>query len=176
VRNVGYTTSAKDLDGDQVKYSFDWGDGTKTETKLVNSGTGYSAAHAWSAAGTYQVKARAMDSKEAASQYSGYLSVKISPNGVPCNPSAPSGSVAGKIKKSYIYRTSATDPDGDKLKYKFDWGDGKTSLTSFVNSGKSASSSHAWSNAGTYQVKVMAIDSKGASSISWSSSLAVKIT
>jgi hypothetical protein len=171
-----YTTSARDPDADQVKYSFDWGDGTKTDTKLVDSGTGYSAAHAWNAAGTYRVKVKAMDSKEAASQYSGYLSVKIIPNGVPSKPSVPSGAVTGKIKKTYIYRTSATDPDGDKLKYKFDWGDGKTSLTSFVNSGKSASSSHAWSKAGTYQVKVVAIDSKGASSISWSSSLAVKIT
>jgi PKD domain len=170
-----YTTSAKDLDGDKIKYSFDWGDGTKTDTKLVNSGTRYSAAHAWSAAGTYRVKARAVDSKEVASQYSGYLSVKISPNGVPGKPSVPLGAVTGNVKKSYIYRTSATDPDGDKLKYKFDWGDGKTSQTSFVSSGKSASSSHAWSKAGTYQVKVMAEDSKGASSVSWSSSLAVKI-
>jgi hypothetical protein len=171
-----YVTSAKDSDGDQVKYIFDWGDGTKTDTKMVNSGTRSSATHAWSKAGTYQVKANAMDSKGALSGYSGYLSVTISPNGVPGKPSVPSGAITGKIKKSNIYKTSTTDPDGDKLKYTFNWGDGKTSATSFVNSGTSARSSHAWSNAGTYQVKVMATDSKGASSVSWSSSLAVTIT
>jgi hypothetical protein len=171
-----YVTSAKDSDGDQVKYIFDWGDGTKTDTKMVNSGTRSSATHAWSTDGTYQVKANAMDSNGALSGYSGYLSVTISPNGVPGKPSVPSGAITGKIKKSNIYKTSTTDPDGDKLKYTFDWGDGKTSATSFVNSGTSARSSHAWSNAGTYQVKVMATDSKGASSISWSSSLAVTIT
>ena len=118
----------------------------------------------------------ATDSKGAVSVYSGYLSVTISPNGVPGTPSVPSGAVTGKIKKTKSYTTSATDPDGDKLKYTFDWGDGKTSVTSLVKSGKHASSSHAWSNAGMYQVKVMATDSKGAPSISWSSPLAVTIT
>ena len=171
-----YTTSATDPDKDQVKYTFDWGDGTKKDTNLVNSGTKSSSTHAWSAAGTYQVKANATDSKGAVSGYSVYLSVTISPNGVPGTPSIPSGAAAGKIKKSYSYKTSATDPDGDKLKYTFDWGDGKTSVTSLVNSGTNASSSHAWSSAGTYQVKVMATDSKGATSISQSNPLTVMIT
>jgi hypothetical protein len=171
-----YTTSATDPDKDQVKYTFDWGDGTKKDTNLVNSGTKSSSTHAWSATGTYQVKANATDSKGAVSGYSVSLSVVISPNGVPGTPSVPSGTVAGKIKKSYSYTTSATDPDGDKLKYTFDWGDGKTSVTSLVNSGTSASSSHAWSSAGTYQVKVMATDSKGATSISQSNPLTVMIT
>ena len=171
-----YTTSATDPDKDQVKYTFDWGDGTKNDTNLVNSGTKSSSTHAWSAAGTYTVKANATDSKGAISGYSGDLSVTISPNGVPGTPSVPSGTVAGKIKKSYSYTTSATDPDGDKLKYTFDWGDGKTSVTSLVNSGTSASSSHAWSSTGAYQVKVMATDSKGATSISQSNPLTVMIT
>ena len=170
-----YTTLAKDPDGDQVKYTFDWGDGTKTDTKLANSGTRSGAKHAWSAKGTYQVKAKATDSKGDVSGYSGYLSVTISPNRVPGKPSVPSGAVTGLSKKSYTYKTSTTDPDGDKLKYTFDWGDGKTSTTSFVNSGTSASASHTWKRAGTYRVKVMATDSKSATSISWSSSLAVKI-
>jgi lysophospholipase L1-like esterase len=171
-----YTTSATDPDKDQVKYTFDWGDGTKKDSNLVNSGTKSSSTHAWSAAGTYQVKANATDSKGAVSGYSVYLSVTISPNGVPGTPSVPSGATLGKIKKAYRFTTSATDPDGDKLKYTFDWGDGKTSVTSLVNSGTNASSSHAWSSAGTYQVKVMATDSKGATSISQSNPLTVMIT
>ncbi|MFZ2471216.1 MAG: SBBP repeat-containing protein [Methanothrix sp.] len=171
-----YTTSATDPDKDQVKYTFDWGDGTKNDTNLVNSGTKSRATHAWNKAGTYLVKANATDSKGAVSGYSGYLSVTISPNGVPDTPSVPTGTAAGKIKKSYSYTVSSTDPDGDKLKYTIDWGDGKTSMTSLVKSGTSASSSHAWSKTGTYQVKAIATDSKGASSVSWSSPLAISIT
>ncbi|MRS05392.1 glycosyl hydrolase family protein, partial [bacterium] len=46
-----YSTSATDPGGDQVKYTFDWGDGTiQTETGLVNSGITASATHSWSAA------------------------------------------------------------------------------------------------------------------------------
>ena len=60
------------------------------------------------------------------------------------------------------------------MKYTFDWGDGTTFVTGLVNSGSSASMSHSWSNAGTYQVKAMATDSKGATS-GWSSGLAVSI-
>ena len=171
-----YSISAKDPDGDTLKYTFDWGDGTKSDTVLVNSGIKSSTTHAWSTPGTYLVKANATDFKGDVSGYSGSLSVTISPNSIPGTPSVPTGTVTGKIKKSYSYTTSVTDPDGDKLKYTFDWGDGKTSVTSFVNSGTSASSSHAWSKAGTFQVKVMTTDSKGAPSISWSSQLAVTIT
>jgi len=174
--SYSYSTSASDPDKDKVKYTFDWGDGTKSDTVLVNSGIKSSTTHAWSTPGTYLVKANATDFKGAASGYSGSLSVTISPNSIPGTPSVPTGTVTGKIKKSYSYTTSVTDPDGDKLKYTFDWGDGKTSVTSFVNSGTSASSSHAWSKAGTFQVKVMTTDSKGAPSISWSSQLAVTIT
>ncbi|MDD4447348.1 MAG: PKD domain-containing protein [Methanothrix sp.] len=174
--SYSYSTSAKDPDKDNVKYTFDWGDGTKSETGLVKSGIKSSATHSWSTTGTYLVKANAMDFKGDVSGYSGSLSVTISPNSIPGTPSVPTGTVTGKIKKSYSYTTSATDPDGDKLKYTFNWGDGKTSVTHLVKSGTSASSPHAWSKAGTYQVKVMATDSKGAPSISWSSQVAVTIT
>jgi hypothetical protein len=54
------------------------------------------------------------------------------------------------------------------VKYTFDWGDGTKSVTSVVNSGKSASAYHKWTTFGTYQVKAMATDSKGAFS-GWSS-------
>jgi hypothetical protein len=172
-----YSTKATDPNRDKVKYTFDWGDGTTSSTGLVNSGTSASSSHAWSKAGTYQVKAIATDSKDASStSWSSSLAVAINVNNPPNTPTKPSGLSSGKIRNSYKYTTSATDPDGDKLKYTFDWGDGKTTVTSLVNSGTSASSSHAWSKAGTYQVKVMATDSKGASSISWSSPLVITIT
>ena len=75
--SYSYSTSATDPDGDQVKYTFDWGDGTTSTTVLVNSGTSASASHSWSGAGTYDVKARATDSKGATSGWSNSRSVSI---------------------------------------------------------------------------------------------------
>jgi hypothetical protein len=61
------------------------------------------------------------------------------------------------------------------VKYTFDWGDGTKSVTNVVNSGKSASVYHKWTTFGTYQVRAMATDSKGASS-GWSSPMNFTIT
>jgi hypothetical protein len=96
-------------------------------------------------------------------------------NNPPNMPTMPSGPGTGKIGRTYRYTTSATDPDGDTLKYTFDWGDGVTSVTRSVKSGISASSSHTWGKTGTYRIKVMATDSKGATSI-WSSRLVATIS
>ena len=170
-----YSTSAIDPNGDQVKYTFSWGDGTTTTTALVNSGTAASASHKWGAVGSYLVKARAIDSKGLASAYSSSLTVKIAANSPPAIPAIPSGPTSGNPGKSYSYTTSATDPNGDQVKYIFSWGDGTTTTTGLVDSGTAASASHIWSTAGTYLVKARARDSKGATS-ALSSSLAVTIS
>jgi len=75
--SYSYSTSATDPGGDQMKYTFNWGDYTFSETSLVNSGTIASASHIWSTTGTYQVSARATDSHEATSGWSSPLSVSI---------------------------------------------------------------------------------------------------
>jgi hypothetical protein len=169
-----YNTSATDPDGDQIKYTFDWGDGT-SDTDLVNSGTSASLAHSWNTPGIYQVKAMAMDSLGATSGWSNSTAVAIAANSPPNTPSTPSGPVSGVIKTSYNYTTSTVDPDGNQIKYTFDWGDNKTSTTSLANSGNISRATHNWSIAGIYQVKAMATDSRGAIS-EWSSALGVTIT
>ncbi len=173
--SYSYTTSATDPDGDPVKYTFNWGDGKTTTTGLVDSGTAASSSHSWTAVGTYLIKAKATDSKGLASAYSSSLTVKIAANSPPAIPSVPSGPTSGKPGNSYSYTTSATDPNGDQVKYIFSWGDGTTTTTGLVDSGTAASASHIWSTAGTYQVKAKSRDSKGATS-ALSSSLAVTIS
>jgi hypothetical protein len=171
-----YFTMAKDIDGDLVKYSFDWGDGTISSTGSVNSGSVESAPHIWRKAGTYHVRANATDSKGASSGWSESLNVSIAENDPPNMPIIPSGPTSGRSKSAYKYATSAKDPDGDLVKYVFDWGDKTTSWTGliFINSGTNECVSHKWSKAGTYQVKAMALDDKGAAS-GWSNSLVVNI-
>jgi len=96
-------------------------------------------------------------------------------NNPPNTPSAPSGPESGYAGISYDYSTSASDPDSGQVKYTFDWGDGTTSETGFVDSGAIVSQSHSWSSPGTYSVKAKATDNNGASS-GWSDSRTVAIT
>ncbi|MEM3464940.1 MAG: CAP domain-containing protein [Candidatus Jordarchaeales archaeon] len=95
-------------------------------------------------------------------------------NNPPETPSAPSGPASGHVGVSYVFSAFTTDPDGDSLKYVFDWGDGTSSATGFLESGCVACLSHFWSRPGIYMVRVMAIDIKGAGS-GWSQSTAFQV-
>ena len=95
-------------------------------------------------------------------------------NAAPSQALIESGPSSGSVGVSYSYQAKASDPDGDKVKYLFDWGDGQTSSTALVSSNTSASLSHSWQNSGTYVVKVRAEDEHGLQG-PWSSSLSVTI-
>jgi hypothetical protein len=172
-----YFALATDPDDDKVQYTFDWGDGTISKTDLVNSGSVENASHIWSKAETYRVKCNTTDSRGSSSMWFKSFNVTIADNDPPDTPNVPSGPTSGLILTTYNYATSANDPDGDQVRYVFDWGDGTTSWTGldFINSGSNESIFHKWSKSGTYQVKAMAMDDKGAIS-GWSNALAVNIS
>lgn len=86
----------------------------------------------------------------------------------PIKPSIPNGTISGKVGREYIYTSSTTDPDGDQLSYMFDWGDGTFSgWVGPINSGEIISVKKTWDKKGTYQVRVVAKDIHGISSV-WS--------
>ncbi|NLI99422.1 S8 family serine peptidase [bacterium] len=94
----------------------------------------------------------------------------------PQTPSAPTGPSSASAGQSVTFTASTTDPDGDQVAYRFDWGDGNVSAwTSFVSSGVSQSSSHSYTKGGTFYVKAKAKDSNGKES-GWSSGSAITIT
>jgi hypothetical protein len=101
--------------------------------------------------------------------------VRSAINNPPHVPSTPSGPGSGYAGISYSYSTAGSDPDGDQVKYSFDWGDGSSSETGFVNSGTSAYGSHSWGSPGSYHVGARATDSRGDPS-GWSSTLLVTIS
>ncbi len=170
-----YSTSTTDANGDSLRYVFEWGDGETTTTDYFASGVTVSASHTWVSGGTFIVRIYARDAWGATSNFSNPLSVAIQgPNSPPGKPSIPSGLSVGLIGTSYSYSTRAFDPNGDNVRYIFDWGDGTTSTTVFVASGATGSASHIWSSAATYAVKVFAEDVNGAISV-WSDPLSVKI-
>jgi hypothetical protein len=85
-----------------------------------------------------------------------------SQNNNPAAPSVPSGPSSGYQETSYSFTTTAADPDGDSLNYRFDWGDGA------VSGWGAATRSHTWSATGNFCVRARARDSQGATS-DWSS-------
>ena len=93
----------------------------------------------------------------------------------PDKPDKPVGEESGKTGVSYIYSSSATDPNDDQIYYKFDWGDGTDSgWLGKYNSGETCEASHIWEVQGTYPVKVVAKDENGEESV-WSDSLSVSL-
>jgi len=73
-----YSSSTTDIDGDQLMYWFDWGDGTNSGwVGPFASGVTASANHAWTTKGTYAIKVKAKDTSAAESVWSDPLSVSM---------------------------------------------------------------------------------------------------
>ncbi len=87
-------------------------------------------------------------------------------NVAPSKPSQLSWPSSGTTQDTLQFQVRATDGDGDKIKYFFDWGDGFT-VTPYFNSGAVVTVSHRWAAEGTYTIRVRAIDERGAAS-DWS--------
>jgi len=72
-----YTTITTDLDGDQVYYKWDWGDGTASNwLGPYASGAEASASHSWSK-GSYSIKVKAKDVHDAESGWSDPLPISM---------------------------------------------------------------------------------------------------
>jgi len=95
-------------------------------------------------------------------------------NQMPGKPSKPQGSSFGIIGKEYIYKTTAVDPDGDRIRYGWDWnGDNVIDeWTNYYDSGVRVSTNHTWNQTGTYKIKVKAQDEFGGES-NWSEPVTV---
>jgi hypothetical protein len=88
--------------------------------------------------------------------------------------SKPSGPTTGKRGVNYTYTMKATDKNLDQVFLKIDWGNGVTDWLGPYNQGTSIPFSHSWTTAGTYIIRVKAMDIHGAVS-TWSSGLTVRI-
>lgn len=188
-RNVGqpgnYSTMATDPNGDQVQYRFDWNatgsHDISAYSALVPSGQTITMSHAWTAAGTYVVEAQARDSGGLTSSWSIGLTVVVSSTGntPPNTPSTPTGPTTRTVGQSGTYSTSATDPDGDQVQYRFDFdangAHAYSAYTPLMPGGQTGSMSYTWNTSGTYVVKAQARDSAGHTS-NWSSGLTVVVS
>ena len=171
-----FSAATSDADGDRLSYEFDWGMGESagtTTTALFEPGAWASANHSWAAWGDFPVTVRAVDEHGFKSAWSSPLVVAVNvPPLVPVVPAAPSKVEAGKGAKM---TASATDPDGDLVKLVFDWGErNATEETGLLPPGIPVELSHTWRRAGTYQVRVKAVDADGGQS-EWSAPVEVVV-
>jgi hypothetical protein len=175
-----YTTSTTDPDGDNVSYGWDGGGDGVIDfwTQYYPSGATCSINIRFLGAGTYHLQVKAKDAYGAESNFSQQLTVVITGvNNPPNTPSKPTGPTSGIKGTSYSYSTSTIDPDGDKIRYGWDWnGDGTVDQwTNLSNSGMTVNTAHSFTSTGTYNIKVIAEDEHGAQSI-FSETLPVAIT
>jgi hypothetical protein len=75
----GYSTKSSDLDGDMIKYGWDWdGDGTVDEwTDFYDSGVTVSTSRSWDEEDVYEIKVKARDEHGAESGWSEPLTVNV---------------------------------------------------------------------------------------------------
>ena len=94
-------------------------------------------------------------------------------------PNAPilSGPSSGVPGNEYIFSAVTDDPEGDDIKYKFDWGDGTDTgwipADTWKASGSSIDAKHSWSK-GTYTIRAKAMDREGDES-PWSNEITLKV-
>jgi hypothetical protein len=181
-----YTVFGIDPANDKIKYGWDWnGDGTvdqwdNNNGNYYSSGQPSTLSHTFITPGTYLIKVKLEDIYGKQSSFSPQVSVVITQNQAPTKPVRPSGSTSGKPGTAYPYTSSATDPEGYRLAFGWDWnGDGTVDQwddngTNYYPSGQTITTSHTWPVKGTYNIKVKAKDIHGYEG-PWSDPLPVKI-
>jgi hypothetical protein len=97
------------------------------------------------------------------------------PNPPPEQPEKPQGPTLGVVNKELTYSSVTTDPDGEQVFYKFNWGDNTSSeWIGPYDSGNRGEASHIWEKPGEYEIAVKAKDEYGGVS-RWSDPLSITI-
>lgn len=137
-------STSTDADGTIASYAWDFGDGA-TATGVTP------AAHAYAAAGTYQVKLTVTDDKGA----SGTVTKAVTVTAGPANQNPVASFTATPTDLTVaVDGTASTDPDGSVASYAWNFGDGSTATGS--------TASHPYAAAGTYTVTLTVTDNLGA--------------
>ncbi len=162
-----YTAAAHIARGG-IRYVTDWGDLIDTTDASYASGETATLSHVWTAPGTVAVKVRAINGAAPgrASEWSPAKSVNVILDSLPVIEKVDAPSTAMRGVEVY-FDVHASDPDGDGIRIRVDWGDGQDT-TSETRHGPYYSGfypSHIFTQVGTAKVVVTAQDRKGAASL-----------
>ncbi len=159
-----FKVAASDPDFHRVSVRIDWDDGDTSDwSEMFRSGDSMTLVYAWPVSGSFKISAQARDEKGAVSAWSNWHAVVIADTVSlpPGSPRAPAGPDAGYVDSTYEFSTLAGDPNGDRIRLQFDWGDGDTSdWGGMVAESTQVMMSHVWLQAGEYSVRARAKDEK----------------
>ena len=159
-----FKVTASDPDFHRVSVRVDWDDGDTSDwSGLFYPGDTMTLEYAWPVPGDFRVSAQAKDEKDAVSLWSNWHMVTIADTVSlpPGSPRAPTGPDTGYIDSVYEFSTLAGDPNGDRIRLQFEWGDGDTSdWGGLVAESTLVTMSHTWPLAGEYSVRARAKDEK----------------
>lgn len=159
-----FKVTASDPDFHRVSVRIDWDDGDTSDwSEMFRSGDSMTLAYAWPVSGSFKISAQAKDEKGAVSAWSNWHAVVIADTVSlpPGSPRAPAGPDVGYVDSTYEFSTLAGDPNGDRLRLQFDWGDGDTSdWGGLVAESTEVMMSHTWLQAGEHSVRARAKDEK----------------
>ncbi|MDP8212956.1 MAG: PKD domain-containing protein [Candidatus Zapsychrus exili] len=146
-KEIGFdASSATDADGNNLEYYWSFGDGT-----VLRGGA--KAVHTYEQGGDYRVTV-IVDDKQGSNCSTATAKINIKINTPPVADAGPNTSCC--VDKEASFDASAsTDPDGDKLTYTWDFGDGTTE--------DGAITKHIYSKSGSYNVSVTVDDGAGTS-------------
>jgi len=132
-------------------YHWDFGDGNTSDKKEPT--------HTFKTPGTYEVTITVTDNdSNTDTDRAATVKVGIGPPG----PTTIDGPTSIKVDQLVYYSFMATDPDGDDIYYRIDWGDG-TYCWDYgpYDSGEEAYIEHWWSEPGNYTIHAWAKDGTG---------------
>jgi PKD repeat protein len=141
---VQFSAAGTDPDGDALTYAWDFGDGASS--LLQNP------SHTYTKAGTYTAKVTVSDGRGGTATDTVVVTVGNRAPTVQLTATPTSG----KSPLTVSFSATGSDPDGDALTYKYDFGDG----TKPVTGGRAVS--HKYSKVGTFTAKVTVTDTDGA--------------
>ncbi len=137
-------SGSSDSDGQIVSYAWNFGDGT--------TGNGISVTHSYSAAGSYQVVLTVTDDDGLTDEATHTVQIEEpAPQPLTAVISGPTGGLVGEMLT--FDGSGSSDSDGQIVSYAWDFGDGST--------GNGITVSHAYEQAGTYQVTLTVTDDGG---------------
>lgn len=160
-----YTTDPTPLDA--LYYKWDWGDGNQSNwLGPYNSEEPCKANHSWINIDTYDIRVKAKNNYRE-SEWSDPLTVGIRSH-PPSKPkiTGPSSGVPGEI---YEFKFVSTEPDGEQIEYKVDWGDGDiVEWFGPFESGEEITLTHSWEEKGSYTIHAKARDKPNDEESEWS--------
>jgi hypothetical protein len=174
-----YEITVTDPDDDLVRCHVDWdGDGKVDYTSSYDiSGSTFTLNHIWYDPSVYTIKCQGEDEHNDKSEWTKYTVGISEINEPPNTPDTPFGPTKVYHNDICTYISKTTDPNGDKISYRFNFNGLKTSWTDFVSSGEYISFSREMIKPSfpPFELKVQAKDEDGLKS-EWSDILIVDMS